>query len=182
MPRDVIARLLYDTAEAQDGYFSTRQAEEAGVSRVTLAKAAHRGSLERASRGVYRFTRFPVLSANAQLWEGVLWPHVRTRQNGTLSHYTALLLHGLSDVNPAKVHITLPRAFRQTRRPPPWLVVHNADLDDEDVVFVDNLPVTSVPRTLYDIAKLGDHVAFADAVRDAQQRDIKLPKELLTDE
>lgn len=177
----MIARLLYDTAEAQDGYFSTQQAEGAGVSRVTLAKAVQRGTLERLSRGVYRLTRFPVLSANAQLWEAVLWPHVRTQQSGVLSHYTALQLHGLSDVNPAKVHITLPKAFRQMRRPPEWLAVHRADIGDHDVVLVDNLPTTSVPRTLYDIAKIGDRVAFADAMRDAQQRNLPLPEDLLSD-
>lgn len=182
MPRDTVGRLLYDTAEAQDGYFSTQQAEKAGVSRVTLAKAVHRGTLDRISRGVYRMTRFPVMSSNAQLWGAVLWPHVRTQQNGLLSHYTALQLHGLSDVNPAKVHITLPKAFRQTRQPPGWLVVHRAELTSDDVVLIDNLPATSIPRTLRDIATIGDKVAFADALRDAQQRKLSLPEDLLRNE
>lgn len=182
MPRDTIGRLLYDTAEAQDGYFSTQQAEEAGVSRVTLAKAVQRGTLERTSRGVYRMTRFPIMSSNAHLWEAVLWPHVRTQKNGVLSHYTALQIHGLSDVNPAKVHITLPKGFRQMRQPPAWLVVHRAELTAGDVVLVDNLPATSIARTLRDIVDMGDAVAFADAVRDARLRNLPLPKELLRDE
>ncbi len=40
-----------------------------------------------------------------QIMEATLWPR---GAHGALSHETALDLYGLSDVNPAKIHITVP--------------------------------------------------------------------------
>ena len=179
MPRpDTYAR-LYQLAEGQDGYFSSFQAQEAAIPRMTLLRAAEAGVLERTSRGVYRLTHFPVISNNAHLWEAILWPQVRKPYLGTLSHYTALQLHDLSDVNPETTHITVPMTLRSGRRtPPPLLVVHRADLEIYDVTHVDGLPVTTVPRTLLDIAEMHDPVALTDALRDARARRLPIPREL----
>lgn len=179
MPRPHTYARLYELAKGQDGYFSSYQAEEAGIPRMTLLRANDAGVLERTSRGVYRLTHFPVISNNAHLWEAVLWPQVRKPYLGTLSHYSALQLHELSDVNPEATHITVPMALRSGRRtPPPLLVVHRADLESYDVTYVDGLPVTSVERTLLDIAQMHDPVALTDALRDARARRLPIPREL----
>lgn len=179
MPREVIATRLYEMAEGQDGYFSAAQAAEEGISATTLGKAVRRGTLTRTSRGVYRLTRFPTVSANAHLWEAVLWPQVRAKVFGTLTHYTALQLHNLSDANPPTTHITVPRNLRINRDPPQWLVVYHADLKPHEVTYVDSLPVTTPQRTLLDIAALGDEVVLTDAIRDAREHQIALPYELM---
>jgi hypothetical protein len=50
--------------------------------------------------------------------DAVLWPGRGVRD--MLSHETALDLYGLSDVNPAKIDVTLPRAwFRADKRGKP---------------------------------------------------------------
>ncbi len=167
--------LIYETAEAQDGYFSTVQAEMVGISRHTLAKAASRGKLLRISRAVYRLAKYPEMSSNSHLWAAVLWPQVRTRISAILSHHTALLLHNLSDVNAEQVHLTIPRTLRIVRNAPDSLVLHHANLLKHEVTYVDGLPITTMERTLRDIAALGETLLLHDALRDARSRNLPIP-------
>lgn len=178
MPFGATLASLYDLAEGQDGYFSTAQAEAEGVSRHTLAKATTGGRLLRMSRGVYRLAHYPEVSKNAHLWQAILWPSVRTDILATLSHYTALQLHELSDVNPEQTHITVPRSLRIKRERPPHLAVHHADLKAHELQYVDGLPTTTVERTLRDVAALGNSVVLHDALRDARARNLPIPREL----
>jgi predicted transcriptional regulator of viral defense system len=181
MARVFVLDRLYEIAEGQDGYITTRQAEQNGVSRVALAKAEGRGRLERVSHGVYRLTRYPYQASRAQYWEAVLWPAARLDVRGVLSHHTALVLHGLSDVNPARVHITLPPKFPKRRSPPTWLTPHYRELAPESIVLVDGLPVTSVERTLRDIAAAHDLAALDAAIADLRARGLTVPKDLLSE-
>jgi predicted transcriptional regulator of viral defense system len=140
-------RRLHDLAEDQHGYFSRAQAVADGIPGNTLTKLAATGTIERVSRGVYRLARYPVVPTG-QLFQAVLWP--QDGVVGVLSHASALALYGLSDVSPAKVHITLPRHYRVRRAVPAYLVVHHADLPPEDVTREDGLPVTTPARAVLD--------------------------------
>lgn len=157
---------LYELAEDQNGYFTRAQAKEAGVTRPTLSKMVRRGELERVSWGVYRLVRFPP-SPNDPYVAATLWPlNVR----GVISHESALTLYGLSDVNPAKVHLTLPRSFRLQRDVPKGMVIHRADLNDEEIGLHDGIPITRPERTIRDchVADLGPALirqAIADGAR-----------------
>lgn len=169
---------LYELAEGQDGYFSALQAREAGLSPHTLTRATASGRITRLSRGVYRLTYFPTTGITAHYWESILWPQVRQNVLGVLSHYSALRLHELSDANPNQTHITVPRATRIRRDPPATLVVHYGDVPHYDVTHFAGLPVTTVERTLLDIAQMNDPVALHDAIRDAHERRLPIPREL----
>src|SRR5687767_12193670 len=96
---------IYEIAEEQNGYVTAAQAAAVSVGKGTLAKMARRGVLERVSWGVYRLSRFPS-SPLDQYVEASLWP-LSTR--GVVSHESALAVFGLSDVSPAKIHVTVPR-------------------------------------------------------------------------
>ena len=172
---------LFELAQDQDGYFTMRQAAAQGIKPTTLIQAARRSSLvERRSRGVYRLTLFPTGSGREHLWEAVLWPQVGTDVTAVLSHETALRLHQLSDVNPAEVHITVPKTARLERTVPDWLAVHRTDLAEYDITYVDGLRATAVERTLLDIARsLPQSNVLADAVRDARRRDLPIPQAVL---
>jgi len=50
---------LYETAAAQEGLFTTRQAAEAGYSTQLLRYHVSSGRVARARRGVYRLVHFP---------------------------------------------------------------------------------------------------------------------------
>lgn len=174
---------VYELAAEQNGYLTTAQARGVGVSRDALKKMQTRGTLERVSHGVYRLVHFPASPLN-QYVEATLWP---SPARAVISHETALSIYGLSDTNPATVHITLPRTWRKRRKVPKYLEIHRLDLGDSDVNIYEGVPVTTPERTIRDChaAHLGAALirqAIADGrrsghlrVRQAQ----KLERELL---
>lgn len=97
-------------------------------------------------RGVYRIAHFPVADHEdlAALW---LWGE----QAGVFSHETALALHDLSDVLPAKVHMTVPGSWDERRlRVPRGLVLHFTDLADREWEWLEAVAITRPGRTLFD--------------------------------
>jgi predicted transcriptional regulator of viral defense system len=142
--------VLYGIAEDQAGYFTAAQARAAGLRQVRLVQLAQQGDIERVSRGVYRFARFPI-SRLGHYMEAVLWPQVRRPDvSGVISHQSALSIHELSDVSPALVHMTLPTTVRIRRDVPRNMVVHYADLPPGDVERVEGVPVTTPARSIRD--------------------------------
>jgi predicted transcriptional regulator of viral defense system len=141
--------LLYEIAGAQEGYFTTRQAAEAGYSTQLLLKHIRRGRVARTRRGVYRLVHFPA-GEHEELAVTWLW----SDRAGVFSHQTALALHGLSDALPAQIHLTLPVEWRHRRlRVPNGVVIRHGDVPKEDRVWFGPVPVTSPRRTLADCAR-----------------------------
>ncbi len=142
---------LFQVAASQSGYFTTKQAAEAGYSTHLLRKHIHAGRVTRSQRRIYRLVHFPA-AEHEELVTAWLW----SEQAGVLSHQTALSLHGLSDVLPAQVHLTLPNAWRGRRfRVPAGVVLHHADVAPEGRSWFGPVPATSADRTLSDCAKSG---------------------------
>lgn len=137
---------VYEIAEEQSGYVTTAQAADANVSKDALAKMAARGVLDRVSWGLYRLTRFPP-SALDQYVEATLWP---LTVQAVISHESALALYGLSDVNPPKIHVTVPKSFRIRREVPKWLVLHRADLREAERQVHEGVSVTAPERAIRD--------------------------------
>jgi len=139
---------LFETAAAQDGLFTTRQAAEAGYSPQLIAHHLGARRMLRVRRGVYRIVHFPAGDHEdlAAVW---LW----SQQEGVFSHQTALALHSLSDLLPAQLHLTLPLVWRSRRlRVPEGVVLHFGDLEERERVWVGPVPVTAPLRTLEDCA------------------------------
>ena len=140
--------LLFETGSAQEGYFTTRQAAEAGYSSQLLLKHIRAGRVTRTRRGIYRLVHFPA-GDHEELVVAWLW----SDRAGVVSHQTALSLHGLSDVLPVHVHLTLPRTWRTRRfRIPDGVVLHHADVPPSDRAWFDTVPTTNPRRTLNDCA------------------------------
>lgn len=150
MPRSAFTAVA-DIAAEQQGYVTQDDARAAGVAASTLARMAERGTLVRSSHGVYRVPLIPAGPLD-QYREATLWPRgVR----GVLSDETALDLHGLSDVNPAKIHITVPRAHRPQREVPALYVVHRADLREDEVTAHEGIPIVTPQRAVLDVHAAG---------------------------
>jgi predicted transcriptional regulator of viral defense system len=142
---------LYDTAAAQAGLFTTRQAAAAGYSDPLLAHYQKVGRIARIRRGIYRLVQFPS-GDQEDLVTAWLW----TDSMGVVSHQTALSLQGLSDLMPNRIHLTLPSAWQKRRlRIPKGLELHYADVPSEERAWNGAVPVTSTPRTLNDCARAG---------------------------
>lgn len=140
---------LFEVASAQDGYFTTQQAAEAGYSTQLLIKYIQGGRVARVRRGVYRLVHFPA-GEHEELAIVWLW----SERMGVFSHQTALALHDLSDVLPSEIHVTLPAAWHRRRfRVPPGVVLHHADVPAEDRGWFGPVPITTPRRTIEDCAR-----------------------------
>lgn len=140
---------LYEIASAQEGYFTSSQAAEAGYSLPLLAHHLHKGRIAHAQRGIHRLVHYPSGEHDDLM---VLW--LCSGREGVFSHETGMALHGLSDVLPFRVHLTLPKAWEKRRMKfPEVLVPHFADLPAEDRAWVGSIPVTTPARTVLDCAE-----------------------------
>ena len=166
---------LYDVAAAQEGLFTTRQAATAGYSPPLLTHHQKAGRIVRIRRGIYRLVHFPP-GEHEELVAAWLW----TDAQGVLSHQTALSLHGLSDILPAQIHLTLPVAWQHRRlRVPEGLILHHAAVSRDERAWVNAVPVTSVRRTLRDCAVAGlAPNLLRQAARQALRRGLSTKSEL----
>ncbi|HEY6557210.1 MAG TPA: type IV toxin-antitoxin system AbiEi family antitoxin domain-containing protein [Polyangiaceae bacterium] len=140
---------LYETAAAQAGYFTTEQAANAGYSPQLLTHHVQSARITRVRRGVYRLVHFPA-GDHEELVIAWLW----SEQAGVVSHETVLALHDLSDVLPAKIHLTLPAAWQRRRlRVPTGVLLYHADIPPRDRTWFGPVPTTSVRRALNDCAR-----------------------------
>lgn len=146
---------LYEIAEAQQGFFTTKQALTAGYAENTHPYHLNSGNWIREYRGIYRLANFPIFDeSELVLWS--LWS--RNRQGipqAVYSHETALSLHDLSDLMPSKLHITIPLNFRRGSRIPEVLILHRAQLPEPDIESRQGFRVTTALRTIVDLLKEG---------------------------
>ena len=143
---------LFEIAEGQQGYFTAKQATAAGYQLGSQAHHVKSGNWVRVERGIYRLARFPQ-SSEEQLVIYALWSRNRAGETeGVYSHQTALSIHELSDVNPAKLHLTVPATFRRRAKAPEILVLYRANLNQEDVEQRQGFAVTRPLRTIADLA------------------------------
>ncbi len=157
---------IYAIAEDQMGFVTSAQAVAAGVRPMSIIMLERRGRIERVSHGVYRLKEYPVQPLT-QYMQATLWPHGR---RGVLSHETALALYELSDIDPPKVHITLPVGFRVQREVPGYMIVHRQALVAEEITNLEGMPITTPVRTIRDC--MAAHIGPAlltDAITQARR-------------
>jgi predicted transcriptional regulator of viral defense system len=154
--RKEAAKRLYEIAEAQQGFFTTKQAKAAGFAENTHSYHVQVGNWIREHRGIYRLASFPRGERpDLMLWS--LWSRNRKAEaQGVYSHQTALSLYDLSDVMPAKLHMTVPKSFRRNSEIPRALVLHFANLPQDDIGAVHEVRVTKPMRTILDLLEGGE--------------------------
>lgn len=164
-------RDLYQIAEEQGGYFTAKQAARLGY--TASKRNYHVGAVNwiREHRGIYRLALFPP-PARPDLILWWLWSRGRSdRPQGVFSHRTALALHELTDVNPAKIDLTVPPAFRKGSAIPPVLRLHRASIGTSEIETISGVPVAKPLRTILDLWQEGSlsksvlREAFEDASR-----------------
>jgi predicted transcriptional regulator of viral defense system len=147
-----VTTALFEIVEGQQGYFTSKQATKAGYQLGSQAHHVKSGNWVRVEWGIYRLARFPQ-SPDEQLVIYALWSRNRAgNPEGVYSHQTALSIHELSDVNPAKLHMTVPVTFRRRATTPKSLVLHRANLAARDVQQRQGFAVTCPLRAIADLA------------------------------
>ena len=147
----IVSAALFEIAEGQQGYFTAKQAAAAGYQLGSQAHHAKSGNWVRVERGIFRLARFPQ-SSEEQLVIYSLWSRNRAGETeGVYSHQTALSIHELSDVNPAKLHMTVPATFRRRAKVPRVIVMHRAILGKNDIERRLGFALTRPLRTVADL-------------------------------
>jgi very-short-patch-repair endonuclease len=134
---------LADLAEEQHGVVSYRQLRELGFSKGHVYRANEADRLRRVHRGVYAVGHRE-LSSYGRCRAALL----AFNDNAVVSHRTAGWLWGLFSQCPAEVDILVPGKGRRK-----GIRIHRVvALSDRDCWSVKRIPVSSLPRTLIDIA------------------------------
>jgi very-short-patch-repair endonuclease len=123
---------------------SARQLRATDVSRTAVHRRVADGRLRSVHHGVYAIGP---LTERARWMAAVLalGPHA------VLSHRDAAALHGLRAANRSAIDVTVPRRARARR----GITVHETgDLHPRDRTTIDGIAVTSIPRTLVDLAAI----------------------------
>tara|TARA_R110000782_G_scaffold73091_12_gene146180 strand:+ start:3058 stop:3723 length:666 start_codon:yes stop_codon:yes gene_type:complete len=143
-------RAITAIAASQGGYFTARQAKEAGYAYPHLSYHISAGNFERAGRGLYRIPTLPH-SEHDDLVRLRFWSRGRDDEpQAVVSHQTALALHDLAEFIPTRIHLTVPPSFRKPA--PEGCTLHKAALERTDTQEVESLRVTTPLRTLHDLA------------------------------
>lgn len=171
-PSQDLRQQLHELAFGQSGYFSAAQALNIGYSYQAQKYHVDHGNWVRVDRGLFRLPGWPSQPedtyARWMLWSG---------GRGVVSHDSALAVHDLSDINPPKVHLTVPEGFRMADAA---VVTHHGSLDAGDVEERGSWRVTTAERTLIDVAG-GDlsQELMSAAVADALDRTVTTRRRLL---
>ncbi len=144
-------RALLVVADTQQGLFTARQASDAGYSDAARVYQVKSGNWVRMARGIYRLADYPAPDRpDLVLWS--LWSRdIEDVPQGVYSHQTALSIYELTDLQPARLHMTVPPRFRRRSVIPGILVLHRADLPAQDVVQMEGYHVTRPIRAIVDL-------------------------------
>ncbi len=146
---------LYRIASAQGGFFTTKQAISCGYQTSSHPYHVKAGNWVREHRSIYRLVNFPSDDRpDLILW--YLWSRNRSEDpQGIYSHETSLALRELTDINPNKLHMTVPRGFRRNSQIPDVIVLYYSDVPASDIDQMYGVKITNTMRTLMDIVKEG---------------------------
>jgi len=129
-------------AARQHGVVSTAQLRAAGLGRGAIAHRVRRGRLHPLQRGVYAVGHIAVP------YRGKLWAAVLASPGAVLSHRSAAAQWDILPPPPGPVHMIAPH----TNRPTAAVAMHESRLHPADHVRRHGLPLTTVARTLLDLA------------------------------
>lgn len=170
--RQNLRRALHAAAFQQAGYFTAAQALKVGYSYQAQKYHVDAGNWVRVDRGLFRLPEWPPGPEDVFVrW--VLWSGGR----GTVSYDSALAVHGLSDVDPVKVHLTVPPGFGAVDD---MVVLHVGVLGEDECEVRQGWAVTTPLRTLIDAAGSELSQEHVDrAVSDALRRGLTTRRRLL---
>ena len=156
----------------------------AGVTPLRLRALARSGDLIRVWYGVYA-TRSAVEWATVSPTRGhallAIAARVAVGRDSVASHHSAALIHGLHlfPDPPDKVTLTRPKTRRSGRLKSAGIFFHAAELPSNHVTKVLGATVTSVPRTVVDLARVSSFMSAVVTADSALRADATTKQALL---
>ena len=152
---------LRRVAERQHGVVALRQLVAAGACPRAVGRRVERRTLHIVHRGVYVFGHGN-LRGDGRVMAAVL----AGGEGAAASHLSAAQLWDVPVSRGGPAHVTVARA-RQQRR---GIVFHRATLSPDELTSVRGIGVTTVARTLLDLASLLPRQRLETALREAEYR------------
>lgn len=162
-----------DLAPQQWGLVTSAQARSLGVAAFQMSRLVDRGAFVRIRHGVYASSAMPWDSLqDVRAHWLALDPETMAADrtlNGiakdVVSHETGADVYGIGDFANERITFTTPQR-RQTKQAEVRFVLDQ--LQPKDITNVNGLPVTTVVRTILDLAKPGNETGhLRDAINDA---------------
>ena len=169
--RQDLRRRLAALAATQGGYFTAAQALKVGHGYPNQKFHVDRGNWTRVDRGIFRLPEWPIGTHD----DLVRWGFWALGQ-AVVSHETALAVCDIGEFESSRVHLTVPPKFSKSD---PFVVIHRATLGDEDIDQREGFRVTTVLRSLIDVAATNpdlDHLTRA--IAEAREAGIVTPRRL----
>ncbi|MEN8113974.1 MAG: type IV toxin-antitoxin system AbiEi family antitoxin domain-containing protein [Actinomycetota bacterium] len=138
-------RLALDLASRQGGVITTEQAHECGLNRHAVRYRLRIGRWTRVSRSVYRLIEMNEPSQR-------LRAAIAALPNSVVSHESAAEMHGIPRVRRGIAVVSV--HSRTTHAFPGVMVRRNHDLLPHHTEICGDLPCTTLPRTVVDLAAL----------------------------
>lgn len=160
-------RELGALAGRQHGVIRREQLLSAGLSTRTIERRVSRGQLYRLHRSVYSYGD-PKPSARGR-WLAAVFACGR---DALLSHQSAAALWGLMRLGTRPIEVT-----SAVGRGRPGMAVHEGAIHQLDRTKVDRIPVTTVARTLFDLAEVVEDKKLERAFEEADRlRLLRIPE------
>ncbi len=157
------SREIAGLADRQHGVVARWQLLELGVERGAITHRLEAGYLFQIHQGVYAVGRHSLTPRG--YWMAAV---LAAGPGAVLSHHRAAELHGIRQSNRVKIDVTIPKGHRSDR---PTIRIHSSSLHAEDIATVDGIPVTSVARTILDLAGVLQEEPLLHVVEEADRRE-----------
>jgi predicted transcriptional regulator of viral defense system len=153
-------------AVSQHGVLTAAQLSDCGLTRSAVSRRVAAGTLHPVHRGVYSIAPPELLSRYGRWMAAVL----ACGPGAALSHRSAAALHDLRQTDRAAIEVIVPGTTTRTHR---GIQVHRSTtLAAQDITVIDGIPVTTVARTLMDLAAVLPRRAVERALDHAAQREV----------
>lgn len=139
---------------------SRRQLAAAGFRKDAVTVRLRTGRLHRIHAGVYAVVPRQLISPQGWLMAAVL----ASGPGAVLSHRSAAALWGLRGHSEGAVHVTAPRKSTSTKE----IRRHFSQVPPDERRVEEGVPVTSVPRTIFDLAAAAEADTIAAMLREAE--------------
>ena len=137
---------LVELAQQQHGVFGLDQVRRLGLGAAALQARVRSGRYHRIHHAVYALVPTELLKREGLYTAAVL----ACGPGAVLSHRSAAVLHEIRDWGATRIEVTVPR---RSRRRHTGVSVHcSINLAPADIAVINNVPCTSLARTLLDLA------------------------------